>query len=275
MSTLKDRPVALRQIQTNEGVRAWYRQQLVALAQRMRDDIERKLKKTYPSVAERLRQTPKTALDDDPIVQLRTVLRIWGRLWQRRFDDMARDIAKAFADKSRRHLDAAFRKRLKDAGFTVTFRPTERMTSAYRAVVAENVNLIRSIPAQFLKDVQSSVWTSAMNGGSMGQLSTQIREKYGVSYRRAAFIARDQVAKSKSTLENARRAELGITEAIWVHSSAGKTPRPTHVAMNGKRYELAKGMYDSAVGKAVQVGELPNCRCTSRAILPSRFTKNR
>jgi len=62
--------------------------------------------------------------------------------------------------------------------------------------------------------------------------------------------------------------ELGITEAVWMHSHAGKVPRPTHVAMNGTRFKVAEGMWDSAEGKFIQPGELINCRCTSRSVLP-------
>lgn len=260
-------PAVLRAIQPNEGVRAWYQDRMQDMSRRMARDILRLMKRFYRPAAARLAQ------DDDPVVVLRTVMRVWGRIWQKRFDDMAKEIAALFADRSQRHLDVAMRKRLKDAGFTVSFRPTERMVSAYRAVVAENVNLIRSIPREFLKDVESAVWASVMHGGSMSELSTTIREKYGVTYRRAALIARDQVAKSKAVMENARRADLGITEAVWQHSSAGKEPRPTHVAMNGKRFTIADGMYDSAEGRKVQPGELINCRCTSRAVIPDRLGK--
>lgn len=259
--------LVLRAVIPNEGVRAWYQEQMQVMSRRMARDILRLMKRFYRPASKRL------ALDDDPIVTLRTVMKVWGRLWQKRFDDMAKEIAALFADRSQRHLDVAMRKRLKDAGFTVRFRPTERMVSAYRAVVAENVNLIRSIPREFLKDVESAVWSAVMRGGSMSELSTEIRAKYGVTYRRAALIARDQVAKSKAVMENARRADLGITEAVWQHSSAGKEPRPTHVAMNGKRFKIADGLYDSAEQKNVQPGELINCRCTSRAVIPDRLGK--
>jgi len=48
-----------------------------------------------------------------------------------------------------------------------------------------------------------------------------------------------------------------------------KTPRKTHIAMDGKSYRIAEGMYDSAEGKYVLPGELINCRCTSRAVIPA------
>lgn len=255
----------LRPVHPNEGIRAWYREQLVELARRMLEDIERQLAKHYRPAKSRLAQ------DDDPIVVLRTVLRVWGRLWQKKFDDMSKDIAASFAGRSARYTDAAIRKRMREAGFTVRFRPSERQLSAFRAIVAENVGLIRSIPQQFHKDVESAVWSAVQRGGAMGQLSKTIRQKYGVTYRRAALISRDQVMKSKSVLENVRRADIGITLAIWNHSHAGKEPRPTHLAMHGKTYKIAGGLYDSAEKRKVQPGELINCRCSSRAIIPTRL----
>ncbi len=255
--------IVLRPIHANAGVEAAYRKCLQALSRAMAADILNRMKRHYPRASKRM------ALDDDPVVVLRVVLRRWGRIWTKRFDKMSAEIAEMFAKRSQADLDAAFRKRLREAGFTVRFQPTERMISAYRATAAENVGLIKSIPQQFLKDVESAVWRSAMKGGAMSELSKEIRAKYGVTYRRAAFIASDQSAKARTTFDNARRTELGIRTAKWRHSHAGKKPRPTHVAMDGQKYEIAKGMWDPAVGKFVQPGELPRCRCTSKSIITS------
>ena len=53
-----------------------------------------------------------------------------------------------------------------------------------------------------------------------------------------------------------------------MHSHAGKKPRPSHVRMNGKTYDVKQGMWDSAEGRYVFPGELINCRCTSRSVIP-------
>jgi uncharacterized protein with gpF-like domain len=52
-----------------------------------------------------------------------------------------------------------------------------------------------------------------------------------------------------------------------MHSNAGKEPRPTHVAMNGKPYDLAKGMWDSDEKEWVHPGQLINCRCTMKPVI--------
>jgi len=69
-------------------------------------------------------------------------------------------------------------------------------------------------------------------------------------------------------MTNARQADLGIREAIWMHSHAGKKPRPEHVKMDGKTYNITKGMWDPHEKKWIFPGELINCRSTGRPIVP-------
>lgn len=261
MPKLAKPEVILRAIPANAGLEAAYRRRLQILLRDMAVDLRKRLKRFYAPAKERL------ALDDDPVVALRTMMRQFGRRWLQRFAKLSKEIAAEFATLSSTDFDLAFRRRLREAGFTVRFRPTEQMVSAYRAVVAEQVSLIQSVPEQFLKDVEGAVWRSALKGGGMYDLSKEIREKYGVSARRAAFIASDQSNKARTTFQHARFAELGIETAVWRHSGAGKHPRPTHVRMNGQKYPVAKGMFDPAVKKFIRPGELPRCRCTSRAVI--------
>ena len=68
-------------------------------------------------------------------------------------------------------------------------------------------------------------------------------------------------------MENVRRIELGITSAIWIHSGAGKEPRPSHVKAGADKleFELSKGAYID--GKYILPGTEINCRCVSRSII--------
>jgi uncharacterized protein with gpF-like domain len=203
-----------------------------------------------------------------PVTKLDKQLKEWARKWNVRFDKLSVEISQKFANRAFRATEAQMMDALKQAGFTVSFRPTSASLAAYKATAAENVNLIRSIPAQYLTGVQSAVWSSVRAGADMATLSQALREQYGVTVKRAALIARDQNNKAKATIETTRRLQLGITHAIWQHSAGGVEPRPTHVAMDGIAFELKKGMYDKDEGRYVLPGELINCRCTSRAIIP-------
>lgn len=205
----------------------------------------------------------------NPSLFIRRALTRFGKKWTLRLDRLSLDLAQKFARKNFSMTQTQMKAAFKDAGFTVTFKPTAASVSAYHAVAAEQVNLIRSIPAQYLKDVQSKVWTSVMKGADLHTLSADLKETYGVTTKRAALIARDQNAKAKAIIERTRRTELDVVHAIWMHSAGGKVPRKTHVAMDGKPYKIAQGMYDSDEGAYVLPGELINCRCTSKAVIPA------
>jgi 8-oxo-dGTP pyrophosphatase MutT (NUDIX family) len=199
---------------------------------------------------------------------LQRALDKWGKKWIIRLDKTSTKIALQFANKSKNATTTAMMKQLADAGFTVKFKPSKRMVEAYDAVVAEQVGLIRSIPQKYLGDVQNVVWQGVMQGSDMAAISDSLSEKYGIAHRRASLIARDQNHKAKASFERAQRLELGITEAIWQHSHAGKDPRPTHVAMDGERYDIKKGMWDKAVQKRIWPGTEINCRCIDKPVIP-------
>ena len=136
-----------------------------------------------------------------------------------------------------------------------------------RATISENVNLIKSIPQEYFTDIEGAVMRSVQVGRDLGSLAKELEEHYGVSKRRAALIARDQNNKCTAAIDRSRKIELELYDNIWLHSHAGKTPRPTHVAMDGKHFDIRKGMWDSAVGKYVWPGTEVGCRCLSKAVV--------
>lgn len=255
--------ITLKPIHANAGIEAKYRKELQALITEMSKSViywtRAAWKKDDPILAQdRLRSK-------GPIIDLRRTMERLGRHWQKRFDDLSEKLAKVFVDGATATTDAAMMASLKDAGFTVKFRLTPAAKEAYQAVLRENVGLIRSIPAEYLKDVQGDVWRSVSQGYDLQKLTNKLHEDYGVTHRRAAFIARDQSNKAKAVIENVRRKELGIETAIWQHSGGGREPRPSHVAASGKKFDLSKGMYLD--GEWVLPGQAINCRCTSRAVI--------
>jgi SPP1 gp7 family putative phage head morphogenesis protein len=219
------------------------------------------------SSAYRNNEPEALAMDRTQADILNGIMRKLARRWQARFDKLAPEMAKWFATAASDRTDAALKAALKSSGFTVQFRPTPRQQDAYKAVLHENVGLIKSIASEHLTEVQGLVNRSVAVGGDLGTLSKALQERYGVTKRRAALIARDQNLKSTAVITKTRQQELGITHATWQHSHGGRHPRPEHVAANGKPYEIAKGMF--LEGKWVWPGTEINCRCRSRSILPS------
>lgn len=198
-----------------------------------------------------------------PAQRLKAVIRNMRDRWLTRFEEAAPRLAKYFttavAQRSTKHLKTI----LREGGFTVKMQLTPNMRDVLDASVAQNVALIKSIPSQYLDDVEGLVMRSVQTGRDVGGLTKALQNRYGLTRKRAAFIALDQNNKATSAISTVRQLDLGIRKAVWRHSHAGKVPRPTHVAMDGKTFDLQKGMYDpdKRVRRYIHPSELIHCRC--------------
>lgn len=204
----------------------------------------------------------------------RSLLDVVHRLvthWQGRFDELAPNLARWFAISAKDRSDTALRGILKRSGLAVKFHTTRAVNDALQATIGENVGLIKSIASQHLTQIEGAVMRSVQRGADLGFLAEELEHQYGVTKRRAALIARDQNAKATAVVARVRQQELGITEAVWMHSAGGREPRPTHVraGREHQRFEVNKGWYDPREKRYIWPGELINCRCVSRPVLPA------
>lgn len=262
------RAIVLPAIQPNSGVEAAYRKRLVEEVDLMARSVlywtRAAWRKDDPALT--MLRIVDGAADASPIRALRAAMKRMGDHWRKRFDALAPELAKVFANGATKAADQAFSAALSKAGFAVPFTMTDTAREGLQAVIQENVALIKSIPEQYLSKVEGDVWRAVAGGYDLEKLTEDLQKNYGVTQRRAAFIAKDQASKAKAAIEQARRIELGITDAIWQHSHAGQEPRQSHVAFNGKRFNILKGAYID--GEFILPGQLPRCRCSSRSIIP-------
>ena len=206
-------------------------------------------------------------MDRTPADYLRSAFARLRKRWEERFDDAAGKLARWFAQSAATRSDATLRRILKDGGISVKFTPTKAMRDVMQGTVQANVALIKSIPEKYLTQVEGIVYRSVQTGRDLHQLSNDLRHELGVTKRRAAFISLDQSNKATSAMTRARQLELGM-QAVWKHSHAGHTPRPTHVANDGKPYDPATGWWDPAVKRYIWPGTEPGCRCWTQTIIP-------
>lgn len=258
----KKNEVRLRPARPNVGLQMAYKRRLDDLVGAMNDSVVYWLRAAFKA------DPPKMAADALPANELQRAVRELAAQWERNFDDAAPALAEWFALASRRQTDAALRAFLKKGGFSVSFRNTPASRDILQATVHANVGLIKSIPAEYLTQVEGMVMRSVQTGRDLDQLTKEIERQYGITRRRAAFIARDQNNKATSAIQKARQIELGLDDGIWIHSGGGKHPRPKHVAADGTRFKLSKGLKVGDKGQWVMPGEEPGCRCVWRAVVP-------
>ncbi|WP_281083914.1 phage minor head protein [Klebsiella quasivariicola] len=206
------------------------------------------------------------AQDESPAVTLRKASRRLHRKWTRKYNEIAEELSSQFTVKTLSATDKSLQKKLDEVGFSVQFRMTEDMRNAYQATIGENVGLIRSIPEQYLTQVETLAMQSVTAGRDLKALTDSIQHQYAVTKRRAELIARDQNNKATTDMLSARQRSIGATRGIWRHSHAGKNPREDHVKADGEEFDLTKGLLIK--GKYVLPGKEINCRCGWDMVLP-------
>ena len=247
--------IKLESIAPNASINKWYREQLYAIVKEMRLDIIQSVVRPY-----------RADLAMDGITDwIGSVLDKLISKWQANLATLGDDIAKDFVGRSRTHYDKRLHNMLKKRGFIVNFRNSRYVEEQAQIAIGENVALIKSIGNQYLDNVRAAVWRSVKGGYDLESLVKQLMQIDGVTERRAKLIARDQTAKANQAFEKGRALELGITHAIWRHSSAGRTFRHDHVKANGMKYEIEKGAYIS--GEYIQPAEKINCRCRASLVI--------
>ena len=205
--------------------------------------------------------------DAAPSTEMQRIIRRLRRSWQRRFNEGADDLARYFATRVNERADGELKRVLKRADLTVKLQMSRPVQGALRAIVDENVALIRSIPEQYLTQVEGSVMRSVLAGRDLATLTSELRHHHGVTKKRAELIALQQNNSASGAIQRLKYLDLGIERAIWRHSGAGKEPRPSHVANNHKEFSVRDGWFDPREEAYIRPGQLINCRCYSQPII--------
>jgi uncharacterized protein with gpF-like domain len=149
---------------------------------------------------------------------------------------------------------------------------SEGLEDVSKAIVAENVSLIRSIPEQYFNDVTGSVMRSITAGKGLQDLVPALEKYEGITLRRANNIALDQTRKAYNGVNRHKLMELGVKQFIWHHSNAGQTPRDSHRKIDGHVFSfenLDNEQADLGVPERDRgyPGYPVNCRCFIQSVI--------
>lgn len=255
-------------IRPSAAFAANYQARLLRLVDEMANSVRYWIAAAYRQQDDRIAALSGLAEDARPGTVLLEVIRRLRRRWLKKFDDASLDLARYFAAHVHQRSSTELKKILKRAGMAVEFKVSRTVRDALGAIVYQNVALIRSIPEQYLAQIEGSVMRSVVAGRDLASLTQDLQQQHGVTRRRAEFIALDQNNKATAYINRIQNVEVGITRGIWRHSHAGKEPRPTHVANDGNEFDLVEGWLDPAIGRRILPGTEPGCRCFWSPILP-------
>jgi SPP1 gp7 family putative phage head morphogenesis protein len=258
------KPKTARPISANAAIEAKFSKELQELCAAFEHSVNYWLIAAYKKTPPKMESL--VAQDASAVSTLNKVFKELGKRWISKFDDMAVQIATRYMSDTFKSADNAFMQSLIDAGFAVEFKPSAVVKEALKASIAESVSLIKSIPAEHLKNIEGLAMRSVMAGRDLKMFNDELKEKYGATTKRARLIAMNQTNRATATVRQARSLEAGITQGKWLHSHAGKEPRKSHVEANGKIFNIAEGCLID--GEYIQAGEKINCRCSFRPLLP-------
>lgn len=155
-----------------------------------------------------------------------------------------------------------------------------QMEQVLEAAVYNNVQLIKSIPAQYLGQVENIVLTNTRAGNRSSAMVKALQEQYGVTQRRAKMIARDQTAKVNGDLNAKRQQVAGFPYFQWVTSNDERV-RDRHEDIAEKVTEYGPGVYRwdnpplSDKGIPIIPGNDYQCRCTARPVSQREVDRNK
>lgn len=253
------KPIKLAPVLPNHALELAYRRRLDRLIAEMQESILTAVRKGY------WLHPPEMAQDASPAAEFRKMFERLGSFWLKRFEAFGQQAGGTFARSALDAHDKTLLARLRSAGFSVRLQMSRAMNDALQATIGEQVGLITSIAEKQLAAVQGEVMRSIQVGGDLGGLTKALQKDFGVTRRRAEFIARDQNAKATATITRARQMDLDITHAVWMHSKRAHF-RPSHLAFNGKTYAVAEGALLDGV--RTWPGREINCRCVCRSVIP-------
>jgi len=176
-----------------------------------------------------------------PINRFKAAFMKLAKRWQSKIAKLVEKTPKSFVMQVDKHSFSSVGASLKSLGIK---QPKDLAKSDWESsmelAVQQNVALIKSIGQEFHDKIEKSVWNSLTSpkGTEQGAygLGKYLTETLGASKERADFIALDQTKKVFCELNNARMNQNGVDEFEWAHSSAGKTPRHTHMDMDGQTF---------------------------------------
>lgn len=141
------------------------------------------------------------------------------------------------------------------------FRGYRGLESTMRARTRENVELIESIPAELLDQVEEVVRPVVSTGVRVEELMKRVRERFEVSDNRAQLIARDQVGKYNGELARERAQSLGVATYVW-STSKDQRVRSDHGDLEGTVQKYAEPpVVDARTGRTGNPGDDYQCRC--------------
>jgi len=213
--------------------------------------------------------------DDNWGIAIQSVIDILLKKWESEpFRDTANQLAKNFVVTALKGID---KKQRRSFGINV-LQNSPGIKSIMQASAIQNANLIKSIPQQYLNNVSNTVFSSMRIGLLPREIAKQLEADYGITQRRAKFIARDQTTKVNGELTKQRQIDAGYEYFRWLDADDERV-RESHSKIAKMDVGFGPGVFrwddlpTNERGEKIQPGSDYQCRCGSRPVRNSVVAK--
>lgn len=133
---------------------------------------------------------------------------------------------------------------------------------------AENLDIyIKDFADEKILELRKMVSENAMRGQRSANMVKTIQAEYGVSQRKAKFLARKETSLLMSEYQEQRYKSIGIEEYIWDGVNDARE-RPDHKELNGKIFTWdSPPVTNRRTGARNHPGKDFGCRCVARAVI--------
>ena len=146
----------------------------------------------------------------------------------------------------------------------------EGLSDFLEAQVNKNVTLIKSIPDEYFKSIETVVMNGTANGLRWQEMAREIGGIKDISsvngklQNRIKLIARNETSNINASINKRRQENLGVTEFKWV-TSADERVRGSHAKLNGKIFSWDN--LPVVDGVKTSPGQPINCRCVAVPVI--------
>jgi SPP1 gp7 family putative phage head morphogenesis protein len=154
--------------------------------------------------------------------------------------------------------------------------PVSEYTKNIRNTLQASVDFNHTLVTGIQNDIHEKIFSAVMlsltspnpeEQGASGIFNAIMKTKQ-FSKDRAELIARDQNSKVYASLNTERMRQAGVEKFRWIHSSAGKVPRQTHLDKDGEIFDIDDPrLWEGPKADRGPPGWAINCRCRAAPVI--------
>ena len=167
-------------------------------------------------------------------------------------------------------IDSGFEDLIKDVNDIITIAPN--LTDAEKIYIAQNYNenlklYIKKFAEEETQTLRELVRERVLKGYRAESFKKDIQERYGVSERKADFLASQETKLITSSYNIAKAQDAGLKRYVWT-TSKDIHVRHDHKILDGKIIDIDNPpVVDLKTGRRAHAGTDFGCRCYKRFII--------